>query len=109
MRLRATSSSRSTTWSVPSAPSHRNPGAHLLLARIYSAQEKMEESRAVLGDNDPLLVPVLAMVAQAHERGGRGADARVAVKLGLEILASHPDAQAQNELQAVLTRLGNAA
>jgi len=65
--------------------------------------------RTALGDHDPLLVPVLATLAQAHERGGRAADARSAAKLGLQILASHPDPEAKYRLQAVLTRLENAA
>jgi hypothetical protein len=65
--------------------------------------------RAALGDRDPLLVPLLSKVAQAHERVGRAADAKEAVQQGLEILAMHPDPQAQSELRAVLGRLEKAA
>ena len=64
---------------------------------------------AALGDADPLLVPVLSGLAQVHERGGRAADARVAANRGLQILATHPDPEAQSQLQAVLTRLDSAA
>jgi Zn-dependent protease with chaperone function len=65
--------------------------------------------RAALGDKDPLLVPALSRLAQVHEQGGRAADARAAAQRGLDILAAHPDPDAQNELQAVLARLNNAA
>jgi Zn-dependent protease with chaperone function len=64
---------------------------------------------AALGDADPLLVPVLSGIARVHERNGRATDARIAANRGLQILASHPDAEARSQLQAVLTRLDSAA
>jgi Zn-dependent protease with chaperone function len=68
-------------------------------------QQAASKLRAALGDKDPMLVPLLSRLAQAHARDGKPEDARAAAEDGLGILELHPDPSAQAALRAVLSKL----